>query len=206
MPLSFDQSGSGAVSCGPMTLPEVQQLCCDCGFVKAGVAESKPLVLRADTAAFFKTLGVNSLSAFRELFYNSRVAQPKPGQAPPPPAPKKQAAAPAVRALRPLRACQSASLVKDLRPRAGVERRQGQVSRSRREGVRQPGGVVRKPQVARHPAARRGNHGANKLDDDDCFCLQHSARTDALPASDVENRRLLQPVWCVQPATRVSWS
>ena len=112
MPLSFDQSGSGAVSCGPLTLPEVQQLCCDCGFVKAGVAESKPLVLRADTAAFFKTLGVNSLSAFRELFYNSRVAQPKPGQAPPPPAPKKKTAAPAVRALRPRHACQSASLGK----------------------------------------------------------------------------------------------
>ena len=110
MPLSFDQSGSGAVSCGPLTLPEVQQLCCDCGFVKPGVAESKPLVLRADTAAFFKTLGVNSLSAFRELFYNSRVAQPKPGQAPPPPAPKKQAAAPAVRALLPMLARQSASV------------------------------------------------------------------------------------------------
>ena len=109
MPLSFDQSGSGAVSCGPLTLPEVQQLCCDCGFVKPGVEASKPLVLRADTAAFFKTLGVNSWSAFRELFYNSRVAQPKSGQAPPPPAPKKQAAAPAVCALRPMRASRSAS-------------------------------------------------------------------------------------------------
>ena len=112
MGLSFDQSGSGAVAVGPLTLPEVQQLCCDCGFVKPSVEASKPLVLRADTAAFFKVLGVNSLSAFRELFYNSRVAAPKPGQAPPPPAPKKQTAvaAPAVRALCRVKAHHSAKL------------------------------------------------------------------------------------------------
>ena len=103
-PLSFDQSGGGPVAVGPLTLTEVQQLCVDCGFAKAGVDASKPLALRADTAELFKVLGVNSLSAFRELFYNSRVQQPKPGQAPPPPAPKKQAsaAAPAVRASRSL--------------------------------------------------------------------------------------------------------
>lgn len=102
-PLSFDQSGSGAVAVGVLALQEVQQLCCDCGFVKAGAAADKPLAQRADTSAFFKVLGVNSLTAFRELFYNSRVAQPKPGQAPPPP-PKKAAAtaAPSVRAARAL--------------------------------------------------------------------------------------------------------
>lgn len=97
--ISFDQSGSGAVAIGQLTLAEVQELCCDCGFAKAGVAPSKPLALRADMPAFFKALGVTSLTAFRELFYNSRVPQPKPGQAPPPPPPKKQVtAAPAVRA------------------------------------------------------------------------------------------------------------
>ena len=102
MSLSFDQSGSGAVAVGPLSLTEVQQLACDCGFAKGGVAPSKPLALRADMPSFFKALGVTSLSAFRELFYNSRVPQPKPGQAPPPPPPKKQVAtaAPAVRTSR----------------------------------------------------------------------------------------------------------
>ncbi len=104
--LSFDQSGSGEAAVGPLPLADVQQLCCDCGFVKPGSDAAKPLAQRADTASFFKVLGVNSLSAFRTLFYATRVAAPRPGQAPPPPAPKKKpvtSAAPAVRAMRLLR-------------------------------------------------------------------------------------------------------
>lgn len=102
--ISFDQSGSGEANVGPLPLEAVQQLCCDCGFVKAGVDSSKPLAQRADTAAFFKVLGVSSVSSFRALFYSTRVPAPRPGQAPPPPAVKKKpavTAAPAVRcALR----------------------------------------------------------------------------------------------------------
>jgi hypothetical protein len=110
--ISFDQSGSGAVAVGPLTLAEVQELCCDCGFAKPGVAPSRPLALRADMPAFFKALGVTSLTAFRELFYKSRVPQPKPGQAPPPPPPKKVTAAPAVRASRRARAVRVIRLMK----------------------------------------------------------------------------------------------
>ena len=97
--LSFDQSGSGEAAVGALALADVQQLCCDCGFVKAGADASKPLAQRADTAAFFKALGVNSLSAFRALFYATRVPAPRPGQAPPPPAPKKKPAASAAPAV-----------------------------------------------------------------------------------------------------------
>ncbi len=100
--LSFEQSGAGEAAVGPLPLAAVQQLCCDCGFVKPGADASKPLAQRADTATFFKVLGVNSVSAFRALFYAQRVPAPRPGQAPPPPAPRKsllaaKTGAPAVR-------------------------------------------------------------------------------------------------------------
>jgi acyl-CoA-binding protein len=98
--ISFDQSGSGEAEVGPLSLEAVQRLACDCGFLKAGADASKPLPQRADTAAFFKVLGVNSLSAFKTLFYTTRIPAPRPGQAPPPPVVRKKpdaSAAPAVR-------------------------------------------------------------------------------------------------------------
>jgi hypothetical protein len=98
--VSWDQSGTGEAAVGPLSLEAVQQLCCDSGFVKAGAASDKPLAQRADSAAFFKALGVNSLSAFRARFYAQRIAAPRPGDAPPPPAPRKKPAASAAPAVR----------------------------------------------------------------------------------------------------------
>jgi hypothetical protein len=42
----------------------------------------KPLAQRADTAAFFKALGVTSLSGFKSRFYADKLPVPVPGQAP----------------------------------------------------------------------------------------------------------------------------
>ena len=178
MSLSFDQSGSGADAVGPLTLTEVQQLACDCGFAKPGVASSKPLALRADMPSFFKALGVTSLSAFRELFYNSRVAQPKPGQAPPPPAPKKQAAAaaPAVRALGTRREAHHCSL-------------SGATAGVRREDLLGPGcqgvcqlvAVVRRPEVANHPTAWGRHHGTLLLS-----CTRRGAGAHASHVTNAE--------------------
>jgi hypothetical protein len=88
----FDGSGSQA-GAAALTLEAVQRTCVDCGFVKAGVAADKPLVLRADMPAFFKAQGFNSLSAFKAAFTEEKMTPPVPGQAPPPP----KAIAPAVR-------------------------------------------------------------------------------------------------------------
>lgn len=77
--LSFEQSGLGAAAVGTITLEQVNNLALSCGFVKAGVDPSKPAAQRVDIAAFWKATGVNSLSAFRTVFADSRMAPPKPG-------------------------------------------------------------------------------------------------------------------------------
>ncbi len=92
--LTFEQSGAGVSAAGPLPLEAVQQLALSCGFVKSADG-SKPLAQRVDMHAFFKAVGVNSLSAFRAAFYANRMAPPKPGTvAAPAPAGTKKAGAP----------------------------------------------------------------------------------------------------------------
>lgn len=90
--LTFEASGKGPAVAGPMPLDQVQALALSCGFVKAGVAQDKPASLRADMGAFFKALGVNSLSSFKALFCSTVLSAPVPGQAPAPAASKEKKA------------------------------------------------------------------------------------------------------------------
>ena len=80
--IDFDRSGAGETDAGPISLKDVQQTCVDLGFVKQGVADTKPLAQRANVADFFKALGVTSLSGFKARFYGEKLPQPYVGQEP----------------------------------------------------------------------------------------------------------------------------
>ena len=80
MALSFQQSGGGASLMPQLTLEAVQNMALSLGFTRSGVAADKPLTLRVDMAGFFKAVGVNSLSTFKEFFCEAPMAAPKPGK------------------------------------------------------------------------------------------------------------------------------
>ena len=80
MALSFEMSGGGATLMPQLTLEAVQKLATGLGFTRPGVSSDKPLALRADMAGFFKAVGVNSLSTFKEFFCEGKMAAPRPGQ------------------------------------------------------------------------------------------------------------------------------
>ena len=82
--LSFSMSGQGREACPPILLSDAQALALQCGFAKPGVAADKPLAQRVDMAAFFKALGVTSLSSFTAAFCEAAMTPPVPGQTPPP--------------------------------------------------------------------------------------------------------------------------
>ena len=80
--LDFELSGQGETVAGAFALKDVQQAAVDAGFVKSDVGPEKPLAQRADLAAFFKTLGVSSLSGFKRRFYAEKLPKPRPGMTP----------------------------------------------------------------------------------------------------------------------------
>jgi len=80
--INFENSGKGKEAAGNITIKEVQATCAELGFVKKGMAESKPLQQRADTVDFFKALGCTSLSTFVKRFHKERLPAPVPGQEP----------------------------------------------------------------------------------------------------------------------------
>ena len=80
--LDFELSGQGETVAGAFALKDVQQAAVDAGFVKSDVGPEKPLAQRVDLAAFFKTLGVSSLSGFKQRFYAEKLPKPHPGMTP----------------------------------------------------------------------------------------------------------------------------
>ena len=74
--LDFELSGQGETVAGAVALKDVQQAAVDAGFVKSDVGPARD-ARSADLAAFFKTLGVSSLSGFKRRFYAEKLPKPR---------------------------------------------------------------------------------------------------------------------------------
>jgi hypothetical protein len=79
MGLSWEQSGKGEV---PMTLADVQEIALQLGYVKEGVAATKPLGARVTMGPFFDQYGVKAFSNFKKKFYAEPLVPIAPGGTP----------------------------------------------------------------------------------------------------------------------------
>jgi len=76
---AFDMSGQGEV---PMTLADVQEIALQLGYVKEGVAATKPLGARVTMGPFFDQYGVKAFSNFKKKFYAETLVPIAPGGTP----------------------------------------------------------------------------------------------------------------------------